>query len=326
MNRRELLLGGLCVPLASACLPTTPGPSATAASTDAPLRQITIQVPNKGANLTWLYVTQDLGLFQKQGLQVNIVTMSPNTAAAALQSGEITFMTATGSAARAALQGLPVRVVLIAADRATYVLLGAKGISSIDDLRGKVVAAYSPQNSINTTTVELLRRKGLTADQYTLLNVGDDAARTAAVVANQAAATLLDLSAALKYLNGGYTALARGADIPQLPASGLAVSAATLSGDRQLVREVVQAVLAGLQVAATQQSTTVPIMAREFDLSAADAATVYTEMAAALAPTGEPSSAGMQLELESDQRDLELPDPIQPDRIYDFSVVREVRG
>src|SRR5437870_1797683 len=91
---------------------------------------------------------------------------------AALQNGELDFMGAIGSAERAALRGLPLRVVLVASTSPDFLLLGVPGITSMEQLRGKVIAGdRSPQANASVILAEMLRRAGIDSSQYETLAV-----------------------------------------------------------------------------------------------------------------------------------------------------------
>jgi ABC-type nitrate/sulfonate/bicarbonate transport system substrate-binding protein len=209
--------------------------------------------------------------------------------------------------------------VLVANDRSDWQLMGAKGIRSIDDLRGKIVGGYGPQTSISTVLVELLRRRGLEPDSYILRDVG--VARAAALANDQVAATLLNSSEWIPLMKEGYPALAYAGAEVEMPQTGLATSTALLQNRREFVQRVVAAVLESIAAASSQKEVTVSVMAQQFGVSPEDAATVFDLLQSGWRPTGQPSLASLQFELETDQRDLELLEPVRPEQIYDFSLI-----
>jgi ABC-type nitrate/sulfonate/bicarbonate transport system substrate-binding protein len=294
------------------------------ASAPGPLKPLKIQVSNKSAAFTFLYVTKDLGLFAQHGFDAEIIPMSSTAAVAALQAGEIDFMAAVGSATRAALRGVPIRVVLVASTSPDQVLVGAKGTTSVEQLRGKVVAGLAPQNNVNAILVELLRRLGLGAGQYEILNAGPGPARAAALTNGLAAATLLDSTDALVLQREGYPELDRASGKVELIYSGLAASQAALQNNREAVRQALRAVLQGVEVTRTQIDRVLPIMAAEFELSLDDAALVYPTLQPGLTRDGKPSPAAVQFEFEMDQREMELPEPIRHEQVFDFSLLDEI--
>jgi ABC-type nitrate/sulfonate/bicarbonate transport system substrate-binding protein len=295
-------------------------PSGVPAATPAPLVSVHLAQPNLAPSSTHLYVGNALGIFEKHGLSPEITVLGNAPAAlAGLQAGEVEFYTGVGTAARGALRGLPVRVVLVANDRSDWQLMGAKGIRGIEDLRGKIVGGYGPQTSISTVLVELLRRRGLEPDAYVLRDVG--VARAAALANDQVAATLLNSSEWIPLMKEGYRALAYAGAEVEMPQTGLATSTALLQDRREFVQRVVAAVLESIAAASSQKEVTVSVMAQTFGVSPEDAVMVFDLLQDGWRRTGQPSPAALQFELEIDQRDLELREPIRPEQIYDFSLV-----
>jgi ABC-type nitrate/sulfonate/bicarbonate transport system substrate-binding protein len=272
----------------------------------------------------YLFVGEELGIFEKHGLQVSVTQMPPSTALAGLQAGELQFMAGIGSAASGAVRGFPVRVVYVAANTSDHLLIGTKDIAAIEQLRGKVVAAYQPLNTVNTMTVEMMRRAGLGPNDYELVNVGDTPARATAVVNGLAAATLLTIDVAMPLLDQGYPVVARAADRLTLPYVGLATATSKLADDRDLVRRVLLAAREATAAVRTQKDAVVPVIAKEFAANPADADRMWDMLAPIWTTDGLPSDAAVEFELRHHQAALEQAEPIRPEQIYDFSLLRDL--
>jgi ABC-type nitrate/sulfonate/bicarbonate transport system substrate-binding protein len=119
----------------------------------------------------------------------------------------------------------------------------------------------------------------------------------------------------------GYPALAYAGAEVEMPQTGLSTSTALLQDRRDFVQRVAAAVLESIAAASSQKDVTVAVMAQTFSVSPEDAAMVYDLLQEGWRRSGQPSPAALQFELEIDQRDLELPEPVRPEQIYDFSLV-----
>src|SRR5919199_996757 len=106
------------------------------------LRPLHIALANNSVTMTAIYVAKQLGIFESYGFDARVLVLEPRAGIAALLTGDLHFYTAIGSTGRAALRGVPVRVALVALNRPDFMLVAAKEISSIDQLRGKVVGGY----------------------------------------------------------------------------------------------------------------------------------------------------------------------------------------
>ena len=132
-----------------------------------------------------LIVAQDFGFFAAEGLDVKTVFIRGGpTAMAALVGGGVEYTLVAGVAAvRAIAQNAPMTIVSGVQPYMDYTLMGAKGITSVNDLRGKVVGVTGPGGIAEFAAVEGLAKKGLVRDRdYKILyGVGNSPARSQAL-------------------------------------------------------------------------------------------------------------------------------------------------
>jgi NitT/TauT family transport system substrate-binding protein len=297
------------------------GSGGASAAAKSGLQTVKIEVPNKGVAFTHLYVAEDLGLFEKHGLDAQISVVAPPAAVAAMQAGELDFMSAVGSGMSAALNNVPIRVVEVSSNHPSFLLFGAKGLTSVEQLKGKVVAAYAAGNTVNAVMIELLKRKGLDSGSYGIVNAGADAGRAAALENGAASATLMDASAGLPLRRDGFPVLASVDDMPDLPFTGLVTTQAAIKGKTAAVRETIAAVLEGTDLVGTQKDKVAPVMQKEFDLSPADAGQIFDLLRGGWTSAGKPSQAATDFELANLKNDLKLEALPTVDQVYDFSVL-----
>ncbi|HLY66449.1 MAG TPA: ABC transporter substrate-binding protein, partial [Chloroflexota bacterium] len=294
------------------------------ASASGPLKQIKLAVPTKGSAFGYLYLAQDLGYFQKHGLEAQISIIPPANAVTALQSGDLDYATTVGSTIRAALRGLPVRVVMIGSNHPDFMLLGAKGLTSLDQIKGKNIGVDAPQTTSNVMLVDLLKRKGFQTSDYKTVTATVDEARIALLTSGTVAATVVELSTGVTFVKQGYPVLANITDLAEEPFVGLGASQASIKSKHDLLLAGLQAALEGVNTMRTQKDVAVPLLAKEFDLGADDAGQVFDLLQPSWAPNGRPTQAATDFELSNDKTALELPNTPTPDQVYDFSMLDEL--
>jgi ABC-type nitrate/sulfonate/bicarbonate transport system substrate-binding protein len=272
--------------------------------------------------MTSIYVARQLGIFESYGFDGRVLVLEPRAAIAAMLTGDLDFYSAIGSTARAALRGVPLRVALVSLNRSDFMLVATKEITSIEQLRGKVLGGYTAQATVNVILTELLRRKGLRPDEYKIANVGT--ARAAALAGGSVPAALVNSLETVRLVKQGFHVLARAADEMELPQSGLGVSMASLQTKRDLLRPAVQAVLEAIRIIVSQKEKTVAVLMKELALTQEEAAYVYDGIKGGWALDGKPTLGAQKLEFELDQRDLGLKEPPKPEQIYDFSLLEEL--
>src|SRR6266550_6139725 len=216
------------------------------------LRPLRIALPSNTIGATHFYVGKSLGIFENYGFDPQILVLEPRAALAALLTGDLDFYTATGTTTRAALRGVPVRVIMVGLNRPDHVLVASKEITSVEQLRGKVLGGYTAQATVNTILIELLRKRGLKPDEYKILNVGT--ARLPALLSGNVPAAVLNGLETAKAVKQGFRPLARAADEIELATGGLGASVASIQSKREVFRAVVQAVLESIRISATQKA------------------------------------------------------------------------
>jgi len=237
------------------------------------LRPLHIALANHSVSMTSIYVAKHLGIFEGYGYDARVLVLEPRAGIGALLSGDLDCYSAIGSTARAALRGAPVRVGLVSLNRSDFILVANKDISSIEQLRGKVIGGYTPQGTVNVVLAEVLRRKGLRSEEYKIVNAGT--ARAAALASGTVPAAMLNSVETVRLLKQGFHVLARAADEIELPQSGLGMSVAGLQSRREFLRPVVQSVLEATKIIVSQKDRTVSVLMKQLSISQEEAAFIY---------------------------------------------------
>src|SRR3989337_457990 len=189
--RRVLKRMALALALSAA---VGPAPAATKPVTFA------YQTPTLNGTLP-LIVGIDFGFFAAEGLEVKTVFIRGGpTAIAALVGGDVDYTVVAGvpavraivqgvPAVRAIVQGAPVTIVSGMQPYMDYTLIGAKGITHLNDLKGKIVGVTGAGGIAEYAAVEALAKKGLVRDRdYKILyGVGNSPAPPQALAAGPTA-------------------------------------------------------------------------------------------------------------------------------------------
>ena len=286
------------------------------------LRPLHIALANHSVSMTAIYVAKHLGIFEKHGYDAHVLVLEPRAALAALLTGDLHFYTAIGSTSRAALRGVPVRVGLVALNRSDFMLVASKEISTLEQLRGKVIGGYVAQGTVNVVLTELLRRKGIRPEDYKIINAGT--ARAAALASGNVPAALLNSVETVRLIKQGFHVLARATDELEIPQSGLGFSVATLQSQRDFLRPAALAVLEAIRIIVAQKEKTSTVLMKQLALTQDEASYVYDAIHKGWALDGKPTAAAMKLEFELDQRDMGLKELPRAEQIYDFSLLEEL--
>jgi NitT/TauT family transport system substrate-binding protein len=145
-----------------------------------------------GGSMAPVWVAQELGLFAKHGLQHNLNYLAATTAVQAMVAGSEEIGLVGNQAIDVALEGADTVYVASTVSRFIFQLYGDPAIKSVNDLRGKVVAATQPSASTDYATRMVLRRFGLTPDKdVKILYAGSMPALVSMLKSGNAAAGLI---------------------------------------------------------------------------------------------------------------------------------------
>jgi ABC-type nitrate/sulfonate/bicarbonate transport system substrate-binding protein len=105
------------------------------------------------------------GFLKAEGVDAEVIRMTGSVPVAALVSGEIDYHTTLGTSVRAAIQGLPLRVVAAYGEGSSWVLASRSNIKSVPELKGKVIAVGNPGSGPDTNGRIMVKHFGLEPDR-----------------------------------------------------------------------------------------------------------------------------------------------------------------
>ncbi len=174
---------------------------------------------------TPIWVAYEAGLFQKYGLSAKLQLLTPQVSAQAVISEQADFYTDGPDLINARLHGGKVKYFAGTMQQFVFQLWGAKEISSVQQLKGKTVAASTPRAALDTATREALKKNGLTPDKdVQILYVQTVPAILSSVIGGKTSAGTLSAPNTLKAKEAGLNLLV---DIGKLNIPGLQVTYGT---------------------------------------------------------------------------------------------------
>lgn len=138
-------------------------PAAELAAAEAP--QLRVVYNALGGSMAPIWVSQELGLFAKHGLQHSLNYLAATTAVQAMAAGSEEIGLVGNQGIDMALEGADTVYVASTVPRFIFRLYGDPSIQNIGELKGKVVAATQPAASTDYATRMVLRRFKLVPDK-----------------------------------------------------------------------------------------------------------------------------------------------------------------
>src|SRR5580698_4523316 len=206
-----VVLAGLAAPAARAAEPVTLG-----------------TVGQASANLWPELIALDKGFFADEGLQVDLIYVQSSAALVQqLAAGSLGIATQTGLAdpLRAVGMGAPIAVVRIDVQAPPYALVAKANITSMKELKGKVISLGGPKDITRIYVERMLASNGVNPGDFDMVFAGATTARASALLAGAVDAAILLPPFNFQAVAKGFNSLGLTVDyVKDLPFSGTAVN------------------------------------------------------------------------------------------------------
>jgi NitT/TauT family transport system substrate-binding protein len=250
-------------------------PPPVAAATATPRDAVRVSYSSVDASQIPVWVAQDAGFFEAQGLDVELVFIeSGSKALQTLLAGEAPLGAIGAAAVIAAVAGgAELSIVASLADRYPYKLLAAPSIQRPADLRGRRLGVSRFGSSSDMATRAALKLAGLNPDgDAQLLQIGGDVQRTAALQAGAIDAAVLNPPATTVVRKAGFVELI---DLSLLPEAdyqhNTAVASRAYAAARpDVVQRYVSGLVQGIHYASQQKDATTRIISHYNQLEDAE--------------------------------------------------------
>ncbi len=204
--------------------------------------------PAKSLNYLPVTLGRDKGIFQTEGIDLQMILVASTIQVTALTTGDIDFSGAQSQVMAGAARGLPVKVVGFLTTKPSFWLMARPEIKSIADLRGKIIGITAIGSSTDTLARFLLSKNGVTPDKdVALLGTGTTSNILTAMKAGTVHAGVLSPPFNAMAKEMGYRTLAYFGDYVEQSLSGVGTSDRMIRERPDLVRRVLIATIKSLR-------------------------------------------------------------------------------
>jgi NitT/TauT family transport system substrate-binding protein len=131
--------------------------------------RLEIAIASTASGYLPVLVAKDGGYYAKHGLDVNLNVVSSSTGAQSVVAGSSDMYQGGGTAIAAHLEGSDIIYAAAAVDRSSLLLVGQKGITTVEQLKGKQVATLQPGTFGDIAMRRTAKQHGLEIDKDTKL-------------------------------------------------------------------------------------------------------------------------------------------------------------
>ncbi|MGE5820922.1 MAG: ABC transporter substrate-binding protein [Deltaproteobacteria bacterium] len=273
----------------------------------------------------------DGGYFKKYGLDGKPLVMSgSSTALAAMLSGDVGFINVAGSGlVNAYLGGRDAVMIAGLVNFAPYDLIVAKGINSIEDLKGKKVGIARFGGSADFLARYGLEKHGLKPGKdVTILQTGGNAERLAAVSQGAIQATLLEQGFAYQAKKAGFRSLLDYSTIGlDYQHSGLATTRTFMTKNRDMTNNFLKALIEGIHRYTTDRSFGMKVLERHLRIADSDTlAATYDYYAPKLGAIPYANLKGIKFLLDVTAESNPKAKNVKPEEIGDNGPLKEIEA
>ena len=289
-------------------------------TTSARAENIKIGVPSITITTMPLLVAKDAGYFQQEGFTVELVVIPAAMNIKVLLSGDIQYATTVGSAVVAAVRGINVRTAMVFVDKPLLDLVGAPGVSSIQELKGKPVGISSRGGLHDVSMRRILSGSGIDPAQVSVLTIGAQGAMFAAVKTGRIAAGLLNPPFNFLANGEGMKSLAFAGNFVRLPSTGIVTLAENLERSPDQARRVMRALTRARTFAKDNKAKVMPILKRNLKIDDDELVSrIYDYHKQVETPDGR-IDANLMAEVIRDTRQTEnIAKEFSASQVFDFS-------
>jgi NitT/TauT family transport system substrate-binding protein len=276
-----------------------------------------------------IWITQDAGLFKKNGLDVNMLFIPGGpTAAAAMVAGEVQAMAMAGPAIVASnLAGSDLVMIAGIVNTFAFQFVTLKGITSPSQLKGKRIGVNRFGAAPDVAARFALRHMGIDPREVTILQLGEQSTRLAAMKAGQLeAAILLPPITTLAQKEGMNVLLDMSEMGAEFQITGLASSQSFITQKRSSALKLMRSFVEGIHFYKSRRKESMNIIAkymRTDDMEAVGA--TYDYFAAKIVPKKPyPSVKGVKALLELAVKDRPEAAKVSPERFVNLVLLKEL--
>jgi NitT/TauT family transport system substrate-binding protein len=289
---------------------------------------IRIAYPSTSFTTVPIVAAMKHGHFQQEGIRAELIFMRPNISITALVNGQVEFATVHGSVVRAAARGLPVKSLMVIADRPAYFLVTKAMVKFIPALKGKTIGIASLGGSVHLMTKELFAQSGLDPDRdVSMVVTGDHNTSILAMQAGNVDAIVIAVPWQTVAAKAGFHNLTYLGDALRLPMAGLGAADESMKKRPDLLKRAVKSTLRAIDFVRdrSNKSEVLALMGDWFKISDDLAQNAYDQMVQAYPANGMVSDQALEKDLEVARQTGGIKGRVPLSRVVDFQFVREAR-
>ena len=280
-------------------------------------------------NLTYLSsgVALKRGFFRAEGLDAEIIRMTPDVSVMAITGGDIDYSMLFGLVVRSAVRGLPVRVVANFMDSSPLALIARPQFKSVKDLKGKTLGVSTFGATPEIAARMVFKEAGIDPEkEIKVVALRTDDARMAALKEGIVDVIVIAPPADVEMRKLGFNVVARVDEVFKFPYVGLGANTRKIKERPDEVKRTVKAMIRANRYIRENREGTIQVLNEWGGIKIDSAAATYDSSWKVFNPDGTISQEGLRLVIEQAKREMKVTRDIALDDVSDSSALRAAQA
>jgi len=271
------------------------------------------------------YYARDTKIFEKHGLNVELIQMRSDLQLAGLASGEIDYTPSAGPAFAAFANGLPVKALAVLYRAPLFSLVGPPALSNVKELEGKKVAVSRIGSESHRYGSLMIESGGADPKKVTFIQTGSTTVSLTAIQQGSVNAAVLSPPFTGIMAEKGFKILGRSRSLAEAPWLGLVVHRQKVERKPEQVRNMLRSMRDVTAIIRRDRPAVISYIEKIFKVSTANAAASYDDIAGVMVDPLMLGDKQIQEYLDGSYQRGELPKPISASEMFDFSLLRSLK-
>lgn len=271
------------------------------------------------------YYAKDAKIFDKHGMNVELIQMRSDLQLAGVISGEIDFTPAVGPATFAVANAAPIKALAVLYKAPLFSLVSPPNVASIKELEGKRVAVSRIGSDSHRFGSLMLDSGGADSKKVTFIQTGSTTISLTSLQQGAVNAAVLSPPFTGIVAEKGFKILARSRSLIESPWLGLVASKQKIDKQTEQTRNMLRSMRDVIAAIRRDKPAVISYIERNFNVTTANATESYEDINGVLIDSMMMRDDQIQKYLDGSLARAEIPKAVSAAEMFDFSLVRNLK-
>ena len=271
------------------------------------------------------YYAKALRIYDKYGLNVELIQMRSDLQLAGLVSGEIDYTPSVGPAGTAISNSLPIKALAILYRAPLFSLVSPASIANMKELEGKKVAVSRIGSESHRYGSLIIESAGADPKKVTFIQTGSTSISLAALQQGTVNAAVLSPPFTGMMAEKGYKILGRSRSLAEAPWLGLVANRQKIDKQPEQVRNMLRSMRDVVAAMRRDRAGIINYIEKDFKVSSANATESYEDIMGVTVDNLTLRDEQIQKYLDNSLARGEIAKRMTVNEMFDFSLVRSLK-